>query len=138
MNAKRLDLNIASTFDELDRAVEQLQDFIPTLDIDDDLSYRVILLASEALTNAIEHGNKWDENKQATLKLIMEGDRIEMTVTDQGDGIHWTQGDPLEEKNRLSDHGRGQFFMRKMADEVYIDVENCRLDLVFHCTPKNH
>ena len=137
MNQKRLELEIASTFDELDRAVEQLQDFIPSLDLDDDLSYRVILLASEALTNAIEHGNKWDKSKHATLLVVMEGDRIELTVTDQGEGIHWTQGDPLEEKNRLADHGRGQFFMRKMADEVYIDEDNCRLDLVFHCRPKN-
>ncbi|MCY3999910.1 MAG: ATP-binding protein [Bacteroidetes bacterium] len=137
MDQKRLELNIASTFDELDLAVEQLQDFIPTLDLDDDLSYRVILLASEALTNAIEHGNKWDENKHATLRLVMQEDRIELTVTDQGEGIHWTQEDPLEEKKRLADHGRGQFFMRKMADEVYIDEENCRLDLVFHCIPQN-
>ena len=133
MHQKRLDLKLASTFEELDRAVEELQDFVPSLDLDDDLSYRVILLASEALTNAIEHGNQWDEKKKATLSLIREGDKIELIVTDEGEGIHWTQRDPLEEENRLSDHGRGQYFMQKMADEVHIDQESCRLSLVFHC-----
>ncbi len=133
MCQKRLDLKLSSTFDELTRAVEALQDFVPSLDLDDDLAYRVILLASEALTNAIEHGNQWDEKKEATLSLVKEKGRIELTVTDEGEGIHWTQRDPLEEKNRLADRGRGQYFMRKMADEVHIDQENCRLSLVFHC-----
>ena len=70
MSQKKLDLVLGSTFEELDCAVEALQEFIPTMELDDDLAYRVILLASEALTNAMEHGNQWDENKEATLSLI--------------------------------------------------------------------
>ncbi len=132
MAEKQLNLKIPSTFDELDRAVETLQEFIPGLDLDDDLAYRVILLASEALTNALEHGNQWDVKKEATLKLVRDSDKIELTVTDQGDGIHWTQRDPLSEENRLADHGRGQYFMQKMADEVHIDQENCKVCLIFY------
>ena len=33
MHQKRLDLRLASTFDELEHAIEALQDFIPTLDL---------------------------------------------------------------------------------------------------------
>ncbi len=133
MHQKRLDLRFASTFDELEHAIEALQDFIPTLDLDEDLAYRVILLASEALTNAIEHGNRWDKNKEVMFSLIKRKKSIELVVTDEGDGLHWTHRDPLEEKNLLCERGRGQYFMKKMADEVYIDEGHCQLRLVFHC-----
>ena len=133
MSQKRLDLELGSTFEELDCAVEALQDFIPTLELDDDLSYRVILLASEALTNAMEHGNQWDEDKDATFSLVKDGNRIDLVVTDEGDGIHWTRRDPLTEFNRLADHGRGQYFMRTMADEIHVEKNGCRLRLVFYC-----
>ncbi len=133
MPKEKLDLRIASTFDDLDRAVEELQDFIPKLNLDDDLSYRVLLLASEALTNAIEHGNLWDEKKEATLLLVKEKQRIELIVSDEGRGIHWTMRDPLSKKNRLADHGRGQYFMQQMADEVHIDEKDCTVRLVFYC-----
>lgn len=132
MDQKKLDLKLASTFKDLDYAIETLQDFIPMLELEDDLAYRVILLASEALTNAMEHGNQWDENKEATLCLVSEGGRIELTVTDEGDGIHWAQHDPLTEVNRIADHGRGQYFMQTMADEVHIEQQGCMLRLVFY------
>ncbi len=133
MQPMKLDLTIASTFDDLDRAVEELQDFIPKLDLEDDLAYRVLLLASEALTNAIEHGNLWDEAKEATLLLTRENQRIELIVSDEGKGIHWAKRDPLSKKNRLADHGRGQYFMQQMADEVHIDEKSCTVRLVFYC-----
>lgn len=133
MHQKKLELKLSSTFKNLDDAVEALQDFVPTLDLDDDLAYRVILLASEALTNAMEHGNQWDETKEATLHLMKEGDRVELTVSDEGDGIYWTQRDPLTEANRLADHGRGQYFMRTMANEVHVEQQGRRLRLIFYC-----
>lgn len=133
MHQKKLELKLSSTFKNLDDAVEVLQDFVPTLGLNDDLAYRVILLASEALTNAMEHGNQWDEKKEATLHLAKEGDRVELTVTDEGDGIYWTQRDPLTEANRLADHGRGQYFMRTMADEVHVEQQGRRLRLIFYC-----
>jgi len=133
MDQKQLNLRIRSTFAELDRAVEALQEFIPCLDLDDDLAYRVILLASEALTNALEHGNQWDAKKAATLKLVRDDAKVELIVTDEGNGIHWTRRNPISEKNRLADHGRGQYFMRKMADEVHVDQGNCRVCLIFYC-----
>ena len=133
MHQKKLELKLPSSFKNLDNAVEALQDFVPTLDLDDNLAYRVILLASEALTNAMEHGNQWDEKKEATLHLVKERDRIELIVTDEGHGIDWTQRDPLTEANRLADHGRGQYFMRTMADEVHVEQQGRKLRLIFHC-----
>ena len=93
----------------------------------------MILLASEALTNAIEHGNRWDKNKEVTFCLIKRHKSIELVVTDEGEELHWTHRDPLEEKNQLSERGHGGFFMKKMADEVHIDEGHCQLRLVFHC-----
>ncbi len=133
MHQKKLELNLSSTFKDLDDAVETLQDFVPTLDLDDDLAYRVILLASEALTNAMEHGNQWNQTKKAILRLVKEENQVELTVTDEGDGIYWTQRNPLTEANRMADHGRGQYFMQTMADEVHVEDHGRGLRLVFYC-----
>lgn len=132
MDQKRLDLKLSSTFEQLSEAVEILQDFIPTLNLDEHLSYKVILLASEALTNAMEHGNQWDENKVTKLCLIKDHDHVELTVTDEGAGIQWKERDPRTRQNREETHGRGQYFMKTMADEVHIDEKSSTLRLVFY------
>ena len=130
---EKLELKLASCFEELDKAVETLQKFIPSLKLPEDVAYHVLLLASEALTNAIEHGNQWDKKKTATLLLIKTESRIELTVMDEGKGIHWSNRDPLSHENRMADHGRGQYFMKTMADEVHVDESEGKLRLVFYC-----
>ena len=84
---KALHLKLASTFDNLERAVEEAEAFMGGLTDDDDLAYHVVLLTSEAVTNAMEHGNKWDPNKHITFDLTADAERIELSVFDEGDGF---------------------------------------------------
>lgn len=35
--------------------------------------------------------------------------------------------------DQLADHSRGQFLMSKMADEIHVEGDGCRLHLVFYC-----
>ncbi len=72
-------------------------------------------------------------NCRWTLSPVKDGNLIEVVVIDEGEGIHWTQHDPLTKCNQLADHGRGQFFMSKMADEIHVEGGGCKLHLVFYC-----
>ena len=47
-----LHLELTSTFDNLERAVEEAERFMAGLTQDEDLTYHVVLLTSEAVTNA--------------------------------------------------------------------------------------
>ena len=57
---KTLHLRLSSGFKNLERAVEEAEAFMATVTDDDDLTYRVTLLTSETVTNAIEHGHRWN------------------------------------------------------------------------------
>ena len=54
---------------------------------DDDLAFRASLVASEALTNAIEHGNRLDAEKRVTLRLAATPALVQIEVTDEGEGF---------------------------------------------------
>ena len=129
---RRLDLQLSSTFAELERAVAVVQAFLEEIRADEELAYRVVLLASEALTNAMKHGNKWQEEKLATLRLVAAERTIELTVTDEGSGLRLPVRDPLAEENLLDDHGRGLMFMHEMADEVHLTEGSNEVKLVFN------
>lgn len=132
MANKSLQLELASTFDNLERAVDETGRFLRELNADEETAYRVVLLVSEAVTNGMKHGNGWDASKMVRLRVTAAEERIECTVSDEGDGFDPSMvGDPLEEVNILSSGGRGLYFMRSMADEMHVECGGSRLRLVF-------
>ena len=130
---KTLHLKLASTFANLERAVEEAEAFMGGLTEDDDLAYHVVLLTSEAVTNAMEHGNKWDPSKHIIFALTANAERIELSVFDEGDGFEFSSvGDPLHAENILNGRGRGLYFMEHMADELHLEKKGRLLRLVFY------
>lgn len=127
-----LRLKVASTFDNLEKVVEHVQAFMEAHKIGEDLTHNVVLLASEAVTNAMEHGNEWDPDKDIVFKVDTGPEIIEMTVIDEGPGFDLSLvGDPIETENLLKGRGRGLYFMELMADEFHIEREGRQLRLVF-------
>ena len=130
-----IDLQLSSTFEELERAVDELQLFVGNLsEAEEELGHRIVLLASEALNNAMEHGNKWQPEKKATLRLAVLESRIELEVTDEGPGVRLPKqdADPLLADNLLNDHGRGLLFMQEYADEVHVTDGASSIRLIFY------
>lgn len=130
---KELHLKLPSGFKNLERAVEEAEAFMATVTDDDDLVYRVTLLTSETVTNAMEHGNKWDAEKHIVLDLTAYTDRIVLSVFDEGEGFEASSiDDPLLDDNLLNGRGRGLFFMAHMANEMHVEEEGCLLRLIFY------
>ena len=134
---KTLHLKLASTFDNLERAVEEAEAFMGGLTEEDDLAYHVVLLTSEAVTNAMEHGNGWDPNKHIIFDLTADAERIELSVYDEGDGFEFSSvADPLDNENLLNGRGRGLYFMEHMADELHLEKKGRLLRLIFYREPE--
>lgn len=73
----------------------------------------------EAATNAIQHGNRNDAGKTVSIRFIVTPDRLEVTVTDQGNGFDPDAvEDPLRPENLLRERGRGIYLIRTFMDEV--------------------
>lgn len=70
----------------------------------------------EAVTNAIEHGNRGDSALYVTLEFESDPDQLTVRILDQGLGL--TSG--VEDEPPLTERGRGLRLMRALVDEVRI------------------
>ena len=130
---KTLNLRLSSSFKNLERAVEEAEAFMATVTDDDDLTYRVTLLTSETVTNAMEHGHQWNPEKHVVLDLTAYTDRVVLSVIDEGEGFEFSSvADPLDQDNLLNGRGRGLYFMEHMANELHLENDGRLLRLVFY------
>lgn len=89
------------------------------LSIDDEVYGKYMLSVVECVNNAIVHGNKMDKNKKVTMHYHISNTKIEVTVSDEGDGFDPDSlPDPTAEENLERDCGRGIFLMRHLSDEL--------------------
>jgi len=78
----------------------------------------IITSITEAFDNAIEHGNKFDENKNITVSFIQKNDGLTFCVEDQGEGFNPTKvNDPTDISNN-GESGRGIFLMGILSDKM--------------------
>lgn len=86
---------------------------------DEEQSYWPILAVREAVMNAVLHGNRERPDTSVTVTYRVLGDRIEVTVCDEGEGFDPERlRDPRKRENLLSEGGRGVFLMRQFMDRV--------------------
>jgi len=133
-----LNLVLASEFSSLEVIIDSIEAFLQKhLErVDDDFRYRLLMLASEATTNAIEHGNRLDPEKKVTFDMCLFHDCVECCVGDEGDGFQRDAVDnPLLDENLLHDGGRGLFLLETMADEISYDDGGCRVHM--RCNMRN-
>jgi serine/threonine-protein kinase RsbW len=80
----------------------------------------VELALSEALSNAVIHGNRLDAHKLVHVRCRCKvGNGISLIVSDQGQGFDArTIPDPAAVENLEAEHGRGIHLMKWAMDEV--------------------
>lgn len=95
----------------------------------DDISIAV----TEAVNNAIKHGNKEDSTKSIEIVFQIETEKIKIRIKDEGEGFQLEEvKDPRMNENLLKDDGRGILIMRTLMDEVEVlsEAEGNVLQLV--------
>ena len=86
----------------------------------------VLIAITEAVNNAIIHGNKNIANKKTDIEYNIDNQTITFTVFDEGTGFDFNDlPDPTSPENIEKPQGRGIFLMNHLADEVnFIDNGN--------------
>lgn len=121
---------LPSTYEALEDIVNETSAFVEE-HLDEETGYNVMLLVSEAVTNAIEHGNQMEACKQVHVDVRVLTDRIEVSVEDEGVGFNRDQVDhPLDDENLLEDSGRGLFLLETLAREVHYEEHGRRIRFV--------
>ena len=96
-------------------------------------NYGKILIATlEAVNNAILHGNKSDKNKHVDIEILLNENKMVITVTDEGRGFKPREvPDPTKPENIEAMNGRGIFLMKRLADEIQFNKKGNSVKLTF-------
>jgi serine/threonine-protein kinase RsbW len=87
--------------------------------INAELYGNILISLSEAVNNAIIHGNKNIIHKETLVKASFVKDVLVFNVTDQGEGFNFLDlPDPTHPENLEKPQGRGIFLMNHLSDNV--------------------
>jgi len=77
----------------------------------------MLLAITEAVNNAIIHGNKCDSSKTVDVDVRAQGTELIILIRDHGNGFDpEALPDPRHPDNLLREGGRGVFLIRHLAD----------------------
>jgi serine/threonine-protein kinase RsbW len=125
-------ITINSDIEKL-KVVETLVDRLSKkLGVSDEVYGKILISTVEAVNNAILHGNKGDISKIVTVNISADGNVLDITVTDEGEGFEYGNlPDPTDPKNIENLHGRGVFLMRRLADSIEYNASGNEVKMRF-------
>ena len=104
-----------------------------SFNIDDDIYGHIMVSITEAVNNAIKHGNQCDKNKTVILAAECEENLLRFFVEDDGPGFNYDKlPDPTAPENLEKLGGRGIFLMKHLSDEVKFHNNGKKVELVFY------
>jgi anti-sigma regulatory factor (Ser/Thr protein kinase) len=112
----------------IDNAKEKFQ-------LNDDIYGNIMISVTEAVNNAIKHGNHNETSKDVSITLLLDDSQLKFRIEDQGVGFDYHNlPDPTAPENIEKPGGRGIFLMKHLADEVLFTENGSVVDLVFYIT----
>jgi serine/threonine-protein kinase RsbW len=110
---------------------ERLLSELESKDFSQEDVFAVHLAVEEAFLNAVTHGNKMDARKEIRIDYLVDRDRIEICLTDEGNGFDPESiPDPRIAENLYRTHGRGLFLIRSYMDVVEYNGRGNRVRMV--------
>jgi serine/threonine-protein kinase RsbW len=98
---------------------------------DKDDIFAVHLALEEAFLNAVKHGNKMDPNKKVKIDYSVDSDKIEISLTDEGEGFEPSSvADPRFGEDLYKPGGRGLLLMNSYMDVVKFNEQGNSLYMV--------
>jgi serine/threonine-protein kinase RsbW len=124
------------TFPSLKENVALVEKFVDEIcqfySIGDENYGNILVAVTEAVSNAIYHGNRLNPEKDVRFYYETKENNLCFTVEDQGKGYNPdTLPDPTDPENLESPNGRGVFLMRKLTDDIKFYNEGRKVELFF-------
>lgn len=124
---------LPSTIDSLAKVEQIIEEIKVEYNISDEIYGNILVSLSEAVNNAIKHGNKMDESKQVEFSFIMEENKYLFVISDQGEGFNFNDiPDPTHPDNIEKIDGRGIFIIQSLADEVDFERDGREIHIRFN------
>lgn len=102
-------------------------------EIPEDAFGNILIAITEAVNNAVYHGNKSDKNKKVTIEFIHQDDQFVFSVKDEGNGFDYKNlPDPIQPENITKIGGRGIFIIHQLADKVEFADNGRTINIYFN------
>ena len=98
---------------------DDVKSFLVGSEIPPRMMYKILLTVSEAFTNALVHGNRYDPAKSIGISIGVDEKTVTAEIVDEGAG----NIAPIESRGRadsLQEGGRGVDLMESIADKINI------------------
>jgi len=97
-----------------------IQQVVEGHQLDENLYPNMLISLTEAVTNAMIHGNRYDDRKNIVVTCRRKNGHIHIFISDEGTGFDPCQlPDPTCEELLEAEGGRGVFLMKQLTDEVH-------------------
>lgn len=124
MKKLKKELVIPSSQTHLPEADDFIESNLVEIGIDQSLTADIAISATEMINNAILHGNGGNSSKKVMIRLVVDDEKLEISILDQGSGFDLSSvPDPLAEENLMKEVGRGIFIARSLVDRIEFDTE---------------
>ncbi len=127
-----LNIEIASKLDRIPEVEALIDRVSEEMGLNEDHYGNVLIAVTEAVNNAIIHGNKYSDEKK--VKVIVEKipEGVVFVISDEGDGFDYTNlPDPTAPENLEKPDGRGIFLMKNLSDGVAFDSNGTKVSITF-------
>ena len=118
--------NIALVESFVEKAVSKYE-------INPDVYGNILITLTEAVNNAIIHGNSNDESKTVQIQLRKQEGWLAVRVTDEGCGFDPNNlPDPTAPENLMQVGGRGVFLMHQLSDMLLFHNNGSTVEMRFN------
>lgn len=110
-----------------------VEDLKTELHLTEEMEANILVALSEAVNNAIFHGNQMNPSKKVRMKMEKGDNVLTFTVEDEGPGFDpQSVKDPTAPENIDKPAGRGIFLIRNLADNVEYADSGRKVKITFN------
>ncbi|MDQ3046563.1 MAG: ATP-binding protein [Bacteroidota bacterium] len=133
--AENQKIRITSKAENIILVERMIEDVCEVFNISEDFYGNILVAITEAVNNAIYHGNEANPSKSIDIYFKSHSGYVSFIVKDEGKGFNFDNlPDPTNPENIEKENGRGVFLMRNLADKVSFEDNGSKVVLDFKVT----
>lgn len=125
-------LNFSSELSNITKVESLVDDVCRDLDLSEDLYGNILIAVTEAVNNAIIHGNQFSPTLDVDLSVSLTPSHVCFRVSDKGVGFDYLNlPDPTSPENIEKENGRGIFLIKNLSDDVQFNNSGAEVSIFF-------
>lgn len=128
-------LEIKSDTSELKKVEYFLEDIFTRYNLSKKHFNKLYLCVSEAVINAVKHGNKNDLSKTVTVKISCLANDLSVWIEDEGEGFDSSElKNPTVKENIRKESGRGIFIIKTITENIEFNEKGNCIQFKINCS----